>query len=521
MVMRKRWARIWRVAGVCVLLGAALHAWREHAAPSPPAAGPARSTRDPVPAAPAHWRLGRVDLHACTLPAPAGGGSPAAWCGQWPVAENPAHPEARTIRLRLAVIRSDAQTPAADMVTVLAGGPGQAATEAWSQLAAGLRGLTAHRNVLLLDQRGTGGSNPLTCHDDQSRSDSITQDDAALIRAEASQCAERLSRKADLRMYTTTLAIGDLEQVRQALGAPRLDLIGISYGTRVAQQYAGSYPAAVRSIVLDSVVPNALALGQDHAANLDAALQAQARRCESEPGCRRRFGDPYAELRQLQRQLQAHPQTLNLHDPQRYTVGQASLSADTLAIVARMFAYSPLTMAVLPLSVDAAIHGNAEPLTAQARLLQGRLSDSMSSGMGYAVSCSEDADLLHTRSADQHTLLGNRFVSTLQAICSVWPKGDRPPGFHRDFRSAAPVLLLSGEFDPVTPPRYARQVASGLPHARLLVLKGQAHNVILAGCTPRLVAHFIAQADVAAFDDSCLQGMQAPPFFTDFNGAAP
>ena len=130
-------------------------------------------------------RIWRVDLHACMLPAPAGGGSAVAWCGQWPVAENPAHPEARTIMLRLAVIRSDAQTPAADMVTVLAGGPGQAATEVWSQLAAGLRGLTAHRNVLLLDQRGTGGSNPLTCHDEQTRSDSITQDAAALIRAEA------------------------------------------------------------------------------------------------------------------------------------------------------------------------------------------------------------------------------------------------------------------------------------------------------------------------------------------------
>ncbi|MHC1478797.1 alpha/beta hydrolase [Frateuria aurantia] len=521
-VQKSRSARVRQAAAAVVLAGIGLHIWQRHRPPPRAPDAPASiAVVDPAPVEPARWQLGKVKLRACSLRSAEAGPSVAAWCGVWRVPENRADPAGRQLDLRLAIVRSDAQAPASDMVTLLAGGPGQAATEVWPQLSSGLAGLLEHRDVLLLDQRGTGGSNPLTCHDAADSAPAPAALDLATVQTEARRCADQLAARADLRMYTTTIAAQDLEDVRQALGSPALDLIGISYGTRLAQRYASAYPAAVRSIVLDGVVPNELALGQEHAANLEAALQAQSQRCEADPSCRRRFGDPYASLQQLSHQLQAQPQQLSVHDPYRYTLVQRRLDAGTLALVARMFAYSPLTMAVLPLSVDAARHGDAGPLMAQAELLHGTLEDSMSSGMGYSISCAEDADLLHDRPQDAGTLLGNRFVDVLQAICAGWPRGQRPADFHKAFHSEAPVLLLSGQYDPVTPPRYAQAVAAGLPHARSLVLAGQGHNVILVGCTPRLVASFLQDADVTAVDDACLKDLKAPPFFTSFNGAEP
>jgi len=189
--------------------------------------------------------------------------------------------------------------------------------------------------------------------------------------------------------------------------------------------------------------------------------------------------------------------------------------------VVRMFAYSPLTAALLPLSIDAAAHGDVGPLLGQAKLLSGDLSDTMNGGMQLSVICSEDADLLAPRPEDAHTILGTRMVDTLQATCSVWPKGSRPADFHQPLATDLPVLLFSGQYDPVTPPRYGEQVASHMPHARHLVLTGQGHNVINAGCAPELVRNFIEKLDAKGLDAKCLDRLQPTPMFTDFNGAAP
>ena len=263
----------------------------------PPAAASAASPAVAVkvtPARPATWQLGAVTLAACELAQPNSGLSTAAWCAEFPVPENRADPHSRTIRLKLAVLRSRAQVASPDMLAFLAGGPGQAATDSAGLVASVLKPLLAHRHVLLLDQRGTGGSNALDCKasaEAATPADDSTFD-AGKLRAAAAECLKQLAGHADPRYYTTTVAAQDLEDVRQALGAPPLDLLGVSYGTRMAQQYLRRFPDAVRSVVLDSAVPNALALGEDFARNLDDALKAQFARCTAEPACKKQFGDP-------------------------------------------------------------------------------------------------------------------------------------------------------------------------------------------------------------------------------------
>ena len=513
---------------VVIAAGLGLLAWKQfHPHGAPRAAGDAVAQAAPATtqaaAKPRTWQLGRLTLTACELGRPDSGLTTAAWCAPFEVPENRDAPDSRRIKLHLAVIRSDAQVPAKDMLVFLAGGPGQAATETWPMVASALDPLLAHRNVLLIDQRGTGQSHPLDCKaaDKNDKIGAVAGFDADRLRAQVATCLKEVQATADPRYYTTTAAVADLEDARQALGAPSFDLVGVSYGTRVAQQYAMHHPRAVRSILLDGVVPNQLVLGEDFARNLEDALKAQFARCTAEPSCKARFGDPYQTLYQLRDALRANPHKVSFRDPQTYQSVERTLSDDALASVVRLFAYSPVTAALLPLSIDAAAHGDVGPLLGQAKLISGDLADSMNGGMQSSVICSEDADRLTPRPQDKDTILGTRMIDTLEAVCSVWPRGTRPADFHAPLQTAIPTLLLSGEYDPVTPPRYGEEVLKGLSNGRHLVLKGQGHNVIAAGCMRTLVKEFVEKLDPKQLDASCLDRLQPTPLFIDFNGATP
>jgi pimeloyl-ACP methyl ester carboxylesterase len=379
-----------------------------------------------------------------------------------------------------------------------------------------------HHDVILLDQRGTGSSNPLSCKraEDASDETSFTLD-LDKMRKEVAACLVEVKQKADPRYYTTTIAAQDLEDVRKALGSPPLDLVGVSYGTRMAQQYLIHYPDSVRSVVLDSAVPNQAVLGEDMAANLDAALKKDFASCIAVDACKQRFGDSMQTLYQLRDALRANPHTVSFRDPQTYETVVRPLSEFSLASVVRMFAYQPETAALLPLSINAAAHGDVGPLLGQSKLLSSDLGGDMNNGMSMSVICSEDADLLQPRPQDQNTILGNHLIDTIKAQCDVWPHGTRPADFHAPLKSDKPILILSGEFDPVTPPSYGQQILPGLTHGRQLIFKGQGHSLLGRGCMPQLLSKFIDKPDPQQLDASCLDKLGATPAFIDFNGASP
>lgn len=508
-----------------VVVGVGFLAWNHfypdrHASPPAPVAS-AETTLPPAP--PQTWTLGSVKLTACELGQPNSGLSTAAWCAAFPVPENRADQHSRIITLKLAVLRSSAQVASKDMLVFLAGGPGQAATDEASTVAGVLAPLRAHRDVLLLDQRGTGGSNALSCKaaDQAATPDDGDSVDADKVRNAAAACLKQISSRADPRYYTTTIATQDLEDVRKAFGSPTFDLLGVSYGTRVAQQYVMRFPDSVRSMILDGTVPNSLVLGESFAQTLEEALKLQFARCTAEPACKKRFGDPYQTLYQLRDALRANPHKVSFRDPETYKAVKRVLNENALASVVRLFAYTPATAALLPMSIDAAAHGDVGPLLGQAKILSGDLQDLTGSGMQYSVICAEDADLLKPRPQDEDTILGSQMIDALKAVCSVWPTGTRPADFHQPLKSSKPVLLLAGQYDPVTPPRYAEEVAQGLTNARVLVLKGQAHSVMAAGCTPKLIKKFVEGLNPKALDASCLDKLQPTPVFIDFNGATP
>jgi pimeloyl-ACP methyl ester carboxylesterase len=177
--------------------------------------------------------------------------------------------------------------------------------------------------------------------------------------------------------------------------------------------------------------------------------------------------------------------------------------------------------ATLPLSLAEAGAGRPETLMAQAAMIESLVREQVAHGMELSVTCTEDARWLQPRPEDRETLMGNSFVTAIKAQCEVWPHGIIPADFHSPVLSDAPVLLFSGEFDPVTPARYGDQVARTLPNGRHLVLRGQGHNVMTAGCAPHLMALFVARADALGLDAKCLRQLIRTPAFTGFYGWEP
>ncbi|MFT4179877.1 MAG: alpha/beta hydrolase [Thermomonas sp.] len=464
--------------------------------------------------------LGKIPFTPCNLSSTMSRDTLEAQCATFEVPEDRANPAGRKIALNIAWLEptgSGEKMP--DPLFLLAGGPGQAAVETFPAMNPILKEVRKLRSVILIDQRGTGKSNLLSCDAVDGEDDGDSSPEA--MQAAAGKCVETLSKKADLRHYTTTDAVADLEAVRKAIGAAQVNLMGVSYGTRVAQQYAMRHPDVTRSIVLDSPVPNTQGLGNIFARNLDDALALQFALCTRTATCKDKLGNPRAELDALLAKLRAAPVTVSYHDASTGEQRQDVLRAETVAGLVRMYAYMPAAGALLPKLIHEANAGRYENLMALSQMMHGEMKDAMAMGMQLSVICSEDADSMVAREEDKDTVLGNLMPEGMAAMCKAWPKGNAPADFHKALATKVPALVLAGEFDPVTPPRYGEEIVKTLPNGRLFVLRGQGHSVLGAGCMPKLFAQFVEKADAKALDGKCLDKLAYTPPFTSFNGWEP
>lgn len=486
---------------------------------APPAT--ARASTD----TPATRHFGAIAFEPCSLPSVAGGPNTEALCATFRVPENPAAPNGRRIGLNMAWLPVAKGGATGDPVFFLAGGPGQAATEHAATVNTILREVRKQRDVILVDQRGTGKSNPLSCLDKTGKElpvEALDAADPAALAGYARQCAQSLATRADPRFYTTTEAVRDLEAVRAALGVDSLNLVGVSYGTRLAQQYAGKYPQRARSIVLDGVVPNDLVVGGEFAHTFENALALQSAQCQKLPACRQRYAsDLRAQLRNVMAKLSAAPVEVEYRDPATGESKRGTVTADTVTALAAMFSYAPQSAALLPLVIDEADQGRYGPLMSLAQLMSKSVGGQMNRGMQWSVICAEDANRYRDDATAADTVLGTQVARMMFAACQAWPTGKRPADFNAPFQSSVPTLLLSGELDPVTPPSYGERVAKGLGKGRHQILRGQAHNVSGIGCMPKLLGQFIETADAKALDMKCLDTLSYVPPFTSFNGWEP
>ena len=329
----------------------------------------------------------------------------------------------------------------------------------------------------------------------------------------------------DPRFFTTTIAVQDLEALREALGYTQFNLYGISYGTRVAQHFARRYPDSTRTVILDGVVPPQMALGPAIATDAQRALDAIFARCAESEACAGRYADIAATFADLKARVSAGAVTLTLPHPVTGIPETMTFGENELAGAIRLLSYHPSTVALIPFLIDAAAGGHFAPLAAQYLVIADSLSDSLSLGMHNAVVCTEDVPFFGGEGISEEdlgaTYIGPLLVDALRTICAVWPKGIIDEDFKAPLRSDLPVLLLSGDADPITPPGFAEIAAVDLSNSAHLIGKQQGHGQAPGGCMHEVIADFVERASVADLDTGCLERQFAMPFFLDYSGPAP
>jgi pimeloyl-ACP methyl ester carboxylesterase len=461
----------------------------------------------------------QIEFSNCTLTLPGTHLTADARCGFLAVPENPADTDGKAISLHVAVAGATGKTSEPDPVFFFAGGPGQAASETWVMIQPVLNRIRKNRDIVMVDQRGTGQSNKLACKSELTE-DLNQEIDLDLVRSETEKC--RVELPGDPRYYTTSIAMADYDAVRRAMGYDKVNIIGVSYGTRAAQVYLRQFPETVRTVTLDSVVPMQLALGQEHAPMLDRSVAAVFADCAADETCNALFPSHADELNALFTQLREEPREITLINPLSGEKQAVRLDADTLAVAIRFLSYASETQALLPLLVHEALEtGDLARLASQATLVMTGLQEMLARGMELSVMCSEDYPFIDFTVDQGATLMGNLFLQVIEASCGVWPRGAVADDFHAPVVSDLPVLLMSGERDPVTPPQYAELAAETFANSLHLVARGQSHSVMKHVCLRDITTQFIEQGNLEGLDTTCAADIRPAPFFTSLLGPEP
>lgn len=451
-------------------------------------------------------------------------------CGQVRRPLDPARPAGPQIDVHYVVVPAMARRKLPDPVFLLAGGPGQSAITLAGSVMPLFQRLNNRRDIVFVDQRGTGRSAPLDCEDESKREAALADEaDPARQFARMAACRDRLATRApltapaDLGFFTTTLAMQDLDAVRAQLGAPRINLLGASYGTRAALEYQRQFPDRLRRSVLDGVAPADMVLPVSFSTDGQQAFDALLAACEAEAGCTRAHPTLRADWKAL---LAGLPREVSAAHPLTGRIERFTLTREMVLGAVRGTLYAPWIAAALPTALHEAAQGRVDGLVGLGGLLGARKGMGLAMGMHFSVVCAEDVPRMAQATDPPGADFGRTLGTLYERVCATWPRGAVPEAFYRLSASATPVLLLSGGLDPITPPRHADRVARALgAQARSVVVPNAGHGVMGVGCARDLIQRFIDAADdevALALDTTCLVAVPRPPAFVPLQtGATP
>jgi pimeloyl-ACP methyl ester carboxylesterase len=454
-------------------------------------------------------------------PCPAADGLSDGYCGTLEVFEDRQAKAGRKISLRIVVLPALKQKYALDPVFFLAGGPGQGAAELADLVREPFRTIEKDRDLVFVDQRGTGKSNPLECKLGEDDSDDLDSGGTVVRRLQA--CLDSYKNKADVTKYTTPIAMDDLDDVRQYLGYGKINLYGGSYGTRAALVYARRHADHTRAVIIDGVAPTDMRLPLYMARDSQRALDLLFRDCEKDKACSGRFPKLRDRWEALMAKLAAHPQHVRFVHPR--TGLEKEMDVKRLTVAGTVFAslYASTTAAMMPLLIEEAEKGNFTGLLAISAPGEA-LSSNMAVGMHFSVVCSEDAPRIGPGAVAReaaNTFLGPEMAEDRLKPCAFWPRGQVEASYYDNTPSDLPGLILSGEADPVTPPSWGAQVASAWKNSKHIVVPATGHGTWAHGCVMKLMAQFLNEGSASRLDASCVNKVERPPFFLGPSGPDP
>lgn len=460
-----------------------------------------------APRGPAPRPFGAVQLSPCAL---ANVAQPAR-CGALDVPENPDQPGGRQIRISVAVIPAVGGQGLPDPIVVLMGGPGEDAISAAAEYASHFAPLRGERDLLLIDQRGTGQSGALRC------ALYSPEDAAASLRdlfplAAVQRCERRLSARTDLTQYTYVHFARDLERIRRALGYGPLNLFAGSYGTRAAQVYVRAYPQSVRTLYLGSVVPIDVATPLQFAKTAQTALDGLLAACAADAACAGAFPNLRAEFHEVVARLNSGTVRVLLPGG----AATVPLSRGRVAEWFRAKLYRPNSAVMLPWMIHRAYSGDWSPIVAGILADASSLDSDLSVGLFFSITCNEDVAFVNEADvgpAMQGTFLGDYRLRQQQAACQHWPKVTLPENYRTPVRSSVPALFVTGDADGGTPLWFTEHVAQGFSNSVSVVARGQGHTE-WNSCVARLYQRLVQSAAVLGLGASSCRPVPRPPFKT-------
>jgi pimeloyl-ACP methyl ester carboxylesterase len=454
--------------------------------------------------------LGRISLEPCRT----ADGNTEGLCGKYEVYENRTSQSGRKIALNIMLLPAVSDKPASDPWFALAGGPGQSSVEAYP-----LVGFTTkvrqRRDVVLVDQRGTGGSNPLPCNLRDPKDAQATIGEL-LPPEKVRACRAELEKKADLTQYTTSIAADDLDEVRQALGYDKINLFGGSYGTQAALVYLRRHGDHVRTITLEGVAPPQYRIPLTFSRTTQNSVDQLMERCAADAVCHKDFPDLPIEFKAIVDRLEKSPAHFEVKNRQAGETQSVTLSRGMFVGSLRPLLYVPELVSVFPYMIHRAYQDDWSTYSAAVMTIRPAIDKSIDRGMSLSVICAEDVAGLKEgtiRRETKGTYLGDFQVRAYQDACREWPQGNIPKDFHAAIHSAVPALLISGALDPATPPEASAQAAHDLSNSRVVVVKDGTHGTG-SPCIDGLIVQFVAQGSTEGLDVSCADQIHLPPFVT-------
>lgn len=467
--------------------------------------------------------VGRAEsfrLEPCEVPGANEGATEKARCGTYEVFENRAAKTGRKVGLKIVVFPATGRNKAADPLFYIAGGPGSSATEDAPYIAQEYAKTRERRDLVFVDQRGTGGSNPLNCDlFDQQDLQSYLGDYFPLEAVR--KCRGQLEPRADLKLYTTPVAMDDLDEVRAALGYGQINIVGASYGARAAQVYLKRHGGHVRAVVLHGVSSTGQLMPRDFPQDTERALDGVIDECAADDACRAAFPDLRADAKAVLERLMRGPVEVSLKNAQTGEPIPVKLSRDLAAEAVRYMLYQPAAASRIPLYIHSAARGDFAPLARSAILYRRQIVATGSNGMYLSVTCAEDLPWIKPGAGERnaaHTFLGDYRLRQQRAACALWPRAEIPKGYAEPTRSDVPALILTGQWDPVTPPAYGDAAAKYLSNGLHVVVPHGGHGFNgLSGldCVQKLIDDFIERGTTKGLDASCLKGVRREGFLLE------
>ena len=441
-------------------------------------------------------------------------------CGTLEVYENRAAKKGRKINLNVLVLPATGAKREPDSIFYFAGGPGSAATEEGVGFALAFPKLREHRDFVFVDQRGTGSSHPLDCKfydpaDPQSHLGYF------FPLEDVRKCRAELETKADLKLYTTTIAMDDIDDVRAALDYDQINLFGASYGTRAALTYLKRHSKHVRTATLQGVSPTNHYLPGDFAASNERALQGIIAECAADAACNKAFPNLKDETKSLLAQLIKGPVETEVQIPNTTERAKVKLSRDLAAEAIRYMLYHPASASRVPLMIHTAAQGNFAPLAQAALRYRRTMVGSGSNGMYLSITCAEDLPWIKPGEGEklaENTFLGDYRLRQQREACELWPRAEIEKDYSKPVSDAAPVLILTGEWDPVTPPANGDTVVKTLSNGFHVVVPSGAHGLGgLEGmdCVEEIIVKFIELGSMKLIDTRCVKNVRRRGFATN------